>query len=101
MMVVPVALLDVEGENKKAFLTNSVFHTSMTNIDVFKWKGKSYEKTDIIVEYRDFKEFTKHILDSEEYKLNGIYADFLDENYIELFEEGDDIYGEYPIVVLD
>jgi hypothetical protein len=101
-MVIPVALLNVEGENRKAFVTNSVFHTSMTNIDVFKWKGKTYNKTDIIVEYRSFKEFTKYILETEEeYKLKGVTADFLNKNYLELFEEGDKIFGEYPIIVIE
>jgi hypothetical protein len=100
-MIIPVALLKVEGENRKVFITHSVFHTSMTNIDVFKWKGKSYKKTDVFVEYRSFNDFTDYILETEEYKLKGVEADFLNKGYIELFEEGDKIFGEYPIVVIE
>lgn len=100
-MVIPVALLDVEGENRKAFVTSSVFHTAMTNIDVFKWKGRSYDRKDVVVEYRSFDEFSSFILENEgEYFISGVDAPFLSENCLQLFEEGDEVLGEFPIVVI-
>lgn len=103
-MITPVAILRVEGssENKYVLIISSVFHTSMSNIDKFKWKGREYDKKDVLVEYRTYEEFEKYIFESEGvWKIEGVdfsEIDYIDKKYIELFEEGDRLYTS-PVII--
>lgn len=91
-MIIPVAILNINNENKKAAIISSVFHSSMTNLDVFKWRNQSFNKQDVMIEYRSWKDFIYVAINEQ---ISNI--DYLN---IELFHENEDIYTNTPIIVL-
>lgn len=80
-MIIPIANIKVEKTNKKALIISSIFHTYMTNIDVFKWKNKSYDKDDVLVEQRSWNDFLNYIVENEGINLiEGLGIELIVEN---------------------
>ena len=93
-MVIPIALLEVKNMNKRVAITSSIFHTSMTNLDVCKWKNRSYDKDDVLIEYRSYDRFLQHVE-----KTPGLYM--IEGIDVELFHENDTVYTNTPIIIID
>jgi len=92
-MIIPVAILDIINENKKVAIISSIFHSSMTNLDVFKWKNKPFDKKDIMIEYQSWNNFIEKAINEQ---ISNI--DYLN---IELFYENEEMYTNTPIIIID
>jgi hypothetical protein len=92
-MVIPVANVQVKDENKRALIISSIFHTAMTNLDVFKWHNRPFDRKQIIVEYRDWDAFKEYVQKTNVYMIEGIN--------VELFIEDDEVYPNTPIIFVE